>query len=54
VRPHKSLLFELYDKYGPAAIRDLSDDEFRQVSEQESLVVDDASNAPPLKQAKPA
>jgi thymidylate synthase (FAD) len=37
VRPHKSLLFELYDRHGPAAIRDLSEEEFREVSERESL-----------------
>jgi thymidylate synthase (FAD) len=37
VRPHKSLLFELYDRHGPKALRDLGDEEFREVSEREGL-----------------
>jgi len=37
VRPHKSSLFELYEKYGTSKARALSEDEFRAVEEKEEL-----------------
>jgi thymidylate synthase (FAD) len=37
VRPHKSSLFELYDRYGSAKARALSEQEFRAVEEKEQL-----------------
>jgi thymidylate synthase (FAD) len=37
VRPHKSSLFELYDRYGSRKARALSEDEFRAVEEKEQL-----------------
>jgi thymidylate synthase (FAD) len=37
VRPHKSSLFELYDRYGSRKARPLSEDEFRAVEEKEQL-----------------
>ena len=37
VRPHKSSLFELYDRYGSRKARDLGEDEFRAVEEKEQL-----------------
>ncbi len=37
VRPHKSSLFELYDRYGSAKARALGEQEFRAVEEKEQL-----------------
>ena len=37
VRPHKSALFEMYEKYGTRKSRALSDTEYRVVEEKESL-----------------
>ena len=37
VRPHKSSLFELYDRYGTAKARALSEQEFRAVEDKEHL-----------------
>ncbi|HVC43798.1 MAG TPA: FAD-dependent thymidylate synthase [Candidatus Binataceae bacterium] len=37
VRPHKSVLFELYDRYGSRKARALGDEEFRAVEEKEQL-----------------
>ena len=37
VRPHKSSLFELYDRYGSRKARALSEEEFRAVEEKEQL-----------------
>lgn len=37
VRPHKSALFELYERYGSRKAKALSEDEFRAVEEKEGL-----------------
>jgi thymidylate synthase (FAD) len=37
VRPHKSSLFELYERYGKVKARALSEEEFRAVEEREQL-----------------
>jgi len=37
VRPHKSLLFELYERYGSRKAQALTEDEFRAVEEKEQL-----------------
>jgi thymidylate synthase (FAD) len=37
VRPHKKALFEMYDKHGRQALRDLSEKEFDEVETRESL-----------------
>jgi thymidylate synthase (FAD) len=37
VRPHKSSLFELYDRYGATKARALGDEEYRAVEEKEQL-----------------
>ncbi len=37
VRPHKSVLFELYDRYGKEKLKSLSDEEYRAIEEKEQL-----------------